>query len=151
MRSIEPDQPPQTLNDLADTETIMKALIMSTHLSPLITTAIFGAFALSCSFVSTAADNSDVPQAVVKFADLNMSTQQGAAALYGRIAAAADKVCNSYAVDFRDLVAKAQVNACVHRAIADAVTKVGQPELFAIYSAKNHRPVPNMVAISQTR
>ncbi|MGH8232185.1 MAG: UrcA family protein, partial [Steroidobacteraceae bacterium] len=134
-----------------DTETIMNALITSSHLSPLITTAIVGAFALSCSTVSTAADQSDAPQAVVKFADLNISTQQGAAALYGRIAAAADKVCYSYAVDIRDLVAQAGVKACVNKAIADAVTKVGQPKLFAIYSAKNHRPLPNLVATAQNR
>jgi UrcA family protein len=151
MGSIEPDQPPQTLNDLPDTETIMKALTISNYLSPLLTTAIFGAFALTGSAVSTAADNSDAPQAVVKFADLNISTQQGAAALYGRIAAAADKVCNSYSVDIRDLVAQTRLNVCVHKAIADAVTNVGQPELFAIYSAKNHLPVPTLVATTQTR
>ncbi len=151
MSSIEPDQPPQTFNDLPDTETIMKALITSIHLSSLITAAILGALALSCSAVSTAADNSDVPQAVVKFADLNTSTQQGASALYRRIAAAADKVCNSYAVDNRNLGAKSRADACVRRAIADAVTKVSQPELFAIYRAKDHRPVPSTITIAQSR
>jgi UrcA family protein len=129
----------------------MKALITSTHLSALITIAIAGVIALSCSAVSSAAEWSDAPQAVVKFADLDISTQPGAAALYGRIAAAADKVCNSYAVDMRDLGATSQVNACVHKAIADAVTKVGRPELSAIYSAKTHRPVPNMVATTLPR
>jgi len=129
----------------------MKAFNTSTHLSTLTTTAILGALALTCSAMCTAAGAGDVPQAVVKFADVNMSTQQGAAALYGRIAAAADKVCNSNAVDGRDLGAKARLSACVHHAIADAVTKVGQPQLLALYSAKNHRPVPILVASAQTR
>jgi UrcA family protein len=128
----------------------MKALITSSRLSPLITTALLGALGLGCSAVSTA-DNSEVPQAVVKYSDLNLSTQQGATALYGRIAATADKVCNAYAVDNRNVGAKMQANACVRKAIAEAVAKVGQPELFTIYGAKNNRSVPKVVAIAQAR
>lgn len=128
----------------------MKTLITSTNLSPLITTAIFGALALSCGAISAAADSSDLPQVVVKFGDLNLSTQQGAAALYRRIAAAADEVCESYSPHSRDLLAQQRIRGCVQKAIADAVTRVGRPELFAIYNAKNHRPAPNMVAIAQT-
>jgi UrcA family protein len=129
----------------------MKTSITSAHLSALITTAIIGAIALSCSTVSSAADVSNLPQVVVKFSDLDISTRPGAAALYSRIAAAADTVCNPYAVDSRDLAAKAQVKACIREAIADAVTKVDRPELSAIYSAKNHVPVPNMLATVQPR
>lgn len=129
----------------------MKTLITSANLSPLITTAIFGALALSCGAVSAAADRSGVSQVIVKFGDLNLSVQQGAATLYGRITAAADEVCGSYAADSRDLPAQAGVRACVQKAIADAVTKVGRPELFAIYNAKNHRRAPIMVATAQTR
>jgi UrcA family protein len=141
----------QTLNVRADTETTMKTPSISTHLSSLITTAIFGALALGCSAVSTAAERGDLPQVLVRFEDLNLATRQGASALYGRIAAAADEVCQSNAVDNRDLLAQQQLRACVHKAIADAVTKVGQPELLAIYNAKNHRPVATMVAIAQNR
>lgn len=129
----------------------MKTLITSSRLSTLITTTILGALALGYGAVSTAANGGDAPQVVVTFGDLNMSTRQGAAALYERIAAAAGEVCQSYAVDSRDLAAQQQVRACVHKAIADAVTKVAQPELLAIYNAKNHRPVPAMVAIAQLR
>jgi UrcA family protein len=129
----------------------MKALITSTHLSALVTTAIVGAVALSCSAVSSAADHGSAPQVVVKFADLDISAQPGAAALYGRIAAAADKVCKASGVDYRDLGAMAQLQDCVHQAIADAVTKVGRPELFAVYSAKTHRPAPDMVATTLPR
>ena len=67
-----------------------------TNLPRLITTAIFGALALSCDAASIAADNSDVPQTVVKFGDLNLSNPQGAATLYSRIVAAAHEVCRSF-------------------------------------------------------
>ena len=129
----------------------MKALITATNMPRLITTAIFGALALSCGTASFAADNSDVPQVVVKFGDLNLLNPQGAATLYSRIVAAAHEVCRSFDIDSRDLAPRARRDACVHKAIADAVTKVGQPELFAIYSAKNHGPLPIIVAAAQTR
>jgi UrcA family protein len=102
----------------------------------LIVTAILGALA-GFATICAAADTTDVPQVVVKFGDLSLSSPQGANKLYSRLAAAAQEVCKSFAVDGRDLGARARVNACLHRAIADAVTRVGQPELFAIYNAKN--------------
>src|ERR1019366_9219136 len=73
---------PDTLNALLDTqETTMNTLITSTNLSGLISTAIFGVLTLSWGAMSIAADESDAPQAVVKFGDLNLSNPQGAAAL----------------------------------------------------------------------
>jgi UrcA family protein len=129
----------------------MKTQITSTNLPRLIKTAIFGALALSCGAVSMAADRSDVPQAVVKFGDLNLSNPQGAATLYGRIVAAAHEVCKSFDIDSRDLGDRARLDACVHKAIAGAVTKVGQPELFAIYNVKNHQPLPILIAAAETR
>ena len=129
----------------------MKTLTVSTKPSRLITTAIFAALAFGCGAVSIAGDWSDVPQAVVKFGDLNLSNPQGAAALYDRIAAAAHEVCKPFDVGIRDLALHAQLNACVHKAIADAVTKVGQAELFAIYNARNPQPLPITVAAAQTR
>ena len=71
----------------------MKTLMTSSNLPRWITTAIFAALTLTCGAVSIAADNSDVPQTLVKFADLNLSNPQGAITLYSRIAAAANRVC----------------------------------------------------------
>ena len=123
----------------------------STHLPRLIKAAIFGAFALSCGAISIAADNSDVSRIVVRFGDLNLSSPQGAARLYGRITAAANEVCKQFDIDSSNLESRVRLNACVQKAIADAVTKVGQPELLAIYSAKSHRPLPIIVAAARTR
>jgi UrcA family protein len=135
----------------ATLETIMKTPFTSTHLSRLITTAIFGALALSGGAASIAADTSEVPQVVVKFGDLNLSNPQGAAKLYSRIATAAYEVCKSFDINSRDLGSRARLTACLHKAIADAVTKVGQPELLAIYNAKNHQPLPTIVAAAHSR
>ena len=117
----------------------------------LIQTAIFSVLASGLATICTAADSSDVPQAVVKFGDLNLSNPQGAAKLYSRVAAAADKVCKPFDINSRNLESRARLDACVHKAIAGAVTAVGRPELFAIYNAKNHQPVPIIVAAAPTR
>jgi UrcA family protein len=114
-------------------ETTMNTTTHPIRFRGLIVTVILSALATICA----AADTTDVPQVVVKFGDLSLSSPQGASKLYSRLAAAAQEVCKSFAVDDRDLGARARVNACLHQAIAGAVTKVGRPELFAIYNAKN--------------
>ena len=104
----------------------------------LIAKAVLSALTSSVAALSIGADNSDVPQAVVKFGDLNISNPRDAAKLYSRIAAAAYAVCTPFDIDNQNLGAQARLKACVHKSIADAVTRVGQPELIAIYKAKNH-------------
>jgi UrcA family protein len=140
-----------TLNPLLSTlqETTMNTITPSTRLRGLIATAIVSAFASSFAVVCAAADSSRTVSETVKFGDLNVSNPQGAAALYGRIAAAARNVCGSY--DGLNLGSRASVSACVHKAIADAVTKVGRPELFAVYNANNRQPLTLTVASAKTR
>ena len=129
----------------------MNTLTPSTRLRGLIATAIVYAFASSFAAVCAAADRGDTVSAIVKYGDLNISNPEGAAALYRRIVAAAHDVCGPYDVDTRGFVAGARMDACAKKAIADAVTKVGQPELFAVYNAKNRRPLPMAVATAQSR
>lgn len=129
----------------------MKTPITLTNVPRLMTAAIFGALALGYGALSIAADNSDVPQTVVKFGDLNISNPQGAATLYSRISVAAHQVCESFDGDSRNLGSRALLGACIHKAIAGAVSKVGRPELFAVYRAKNHLARPIFVAAVQTR
>ena len=124
----------------------MKTLITSAKFPRLVTTTIFGALVFGCGALSIAADLSDVPQAAVKFGDLNLSNRQGAARLYNRIVAAAHEVCKSFGTDPYGRESYAELDACVHKAIADAVTKVGQAELFAVYNARHRQPLPNAVA-----
>ncbi|MGC1521976.1 MAG: UrcA family protein, partial [Steroidobacteraceae bacterium] len=85
----------------------------------------------------------DAPQVVVKYGDLNLSNPQGAATLYHRIKSAAVTVCSP---QDESLARMSRVQACVHKAIADAVTKVNQAELSAIYNSKNHEQRPIVLA-----
>jgi UrcA family protein len=109
-------------------------------------TAIFGALTCSLATVCSAAET-DPPQITVKFADLDVSNPQGAAALYGRIQRAARQVCPH--VDARDLGSKGKMDACVNKAIADAVAKVDQPALFDAYNRHNGQPIRIVLAASR--
>jgi UrcA family protein len=127
----------------------MNTLTPSTGFRGLIATAIFSALASSFAAVCAAADGTTTVSESVKYGDLNVSNPQGAATLYQRIVKAANNVCGSHDVDSRNLESQASLNACVHKAITDAVTKVGQPQLFAIYNSKNRQPLPVTVASAQ--
>jgi UrcA family protein len=107
----------------------------STHLRGLIAAAVLGTLAAGVVGVSAAADASEARSEAVHYADLNLSSPQGAAALYRRIKWAAQDVCG-----WNDDLLEMEVDArpCVDKAIADAVTRVGRLELTAIYNA-NHR------------
>jgi UrcA family protein len=121
----------------------MNTSTASTGLRGLIATAIFGALVASFSAVS-AADPSSV-SVNVKFADLNISSPPGALVLYDRIGAAAQGACSYYWFE-----TDADEARCVHDAIANAVTKVNRPALFAVYNAKNKTPLPTAL-VSQSR
>jgi len=106
----------------------------------LIATALFGALVASFSAVS-AADPSSVSISV-KFADLDISKPAGAGVLYRRIRAAALGVCSYYWFE-----SDADEARCVHDAIANAVTKINQPELWAVFHANYKTSVPNTLAL----
>jgi UrcA family protein len=138
------------LTDQAISSTLQEISMttMTTSLSfrGALATAIFGALTCSGATVCTAAET-DAPQTTVKYADLNVSNPQGAAALYARIQRAARQVC--LPLDGGDLSSKARMGACVHKAIADAVAKVGQPALFDAYNAHNRQSTPIVLAASR--
>lgn len=73
------------------------------------------------------------PSVRVNYHDLNLATEQGTAALYGRIVFAAHKVCP--VSDHRVLAEVAAAHACEKQAIARAVRAVNSPRLAAIHSA----------------
>ncbi len=86
--------------------------------------------------VSTAAHAAQIPQVHVKYADLNVSSPAGAAVLYQRIRVAANQVCGT--PDQRDLSRLQQAKTCTDKAIANAVTAVGNDVLTDLYQAKTH-------------
>jgi UrcA family protein len=108
----------------------------SIGLRGLIATAIFGALASSFSAVS-AADPSSA-SVTVKYADLNLASPSGALVLYERIRAAAQSACNYFW--FKTDADEAR---CVQNTIANAVSKVNQPALSAVYNAKYKISAPS--------
>jgi UrcA family protein len=121
----------------------MNTMHSSGKLCSLAAIAGFAAVAASFSGVA-AAGNPELLQITVPYADLTVSSPRDAATLYNRIRIAAQAVC--WPLDHGDLSSKRQMANCTHKAIADAVTNVGQPALFAVYGAKNGQPLPNIVA-----
>ena len=108
----------------------------SIGLRGLIATAIFGALASSFSAVS-AADPSSA-SVTVKYADLNIASRSGALVFYERIRAAAQSACNYFW--FKTDADEAR---CVQNTIANAVSKVNQPALSAVYNAKYKISAPS--------
>jgi len=72
--------------------------------------------------LTTGVRAADVPQVHVKYADLNVNTPAGAAALYQRIRFAANQVCADPGT--RDLAVLVKVQACTDQAVANAVAEV---------------------------
>ncbi len=126
----------------------MKTTTTCTNIRRIVATTIFGTLASTLAVVCTAADSTGAHQMMVHYGDLNVSTPQGAAALYSRIRAAADEVCRP--LDRQDLLSKALLDKCVHNAITDAVNKVDQPALFSVFNAKQGKSRPIMLAASRT-
>jgi len=97
--------------------------------------AYAGAMWLACTLLAcNARADEQVRSETVKFSDLNLSAQAGVEALYGRIHAAARRVCLRPAGEF------AAVKVCMTKAESEAVGKVNVPLLIAYYEQKtgNH-------------
>lgn len=90
------------------------------------------------------ADAFDAPQVTVKYEDLNVSSQQGAAALYSRIRNAAKSVCSQF--DRSGIDGAIHRNACVDKAILGAVTKVNNAALYAVSGMKSEKEVQTHLA-----
>jgi UrcA family protein len=108
-------------------------------------TVLCGALASNLAALPAAqAGDFDIPQATVKFGDLDLSHKPGAAVLYSRIKLAAEKVCEPHWAT--SLQAKVSADDCVRSAIAQAVATVDQPALSQVYSAKNRIPLPTRLS-----
>jgi UrcA family protein len=111
----------------------------------LIATTLF----LSGSILSVvqAASPSDVPTALVKFGDLDVTRPAGKEELYRRLTRAAHSVCRS--LDPSESAAKVQLTplykACLDQAVSGAVSQINRPE-FTEYVA-SRMPMPDHAGI----
>ena len=80
------------------------------------------------------------PMTTVKYADLNLSTSSGVAALYQRIERAAVEVCQ-LPQGTRQLRIEAELKACRADATDRAVGQANLPKLSAMHYAKTGRQV----------
>jgi UrcA family protein len=126
----------------------MTTSIRSSRPRGLIAAAIVTALISSFSAVCNAADAAGVPTTTVKYADLDLSTSQGAAALYNRIRFASEAVC---APADRDLASTFRRQQCLKQAITGAVAKVNQPALSALYAAKYGALKPANILTAERR
>ena len=107
----------------------MKANVKTANLTDLV---LLTAVCLTCGWLgSTALADEPVRSETVKFPDLNVNTPEGVQALYGRIHAAAKRVCSDPEPVFHFSAA-----SCAREAEAQAVAKVGLPQLVAYYRVK---------------
>ena len=90
---------------------------------------------------SNAYADGQIRSETVKFADLNVNTQAGAQALYGRIHAAARRVC-----DQPGSWMLSGTNTCVSKAEGEAIAKVSLPLLTAYYEQKTGKHPPTFTA-----
>lgn len=100
--------------------------------------AVSVAMLLSGSWVATRAlAEEPVRSEVVKFHDLNVNTPEGVKALYGRIHAAARRVCSE-----TDPMLALGAPACARKAEVNAIEKLNLPQLTAYYKLQgSDRPI----------
>lgn len=90
---------------------------------------------LACVLVAFNAHAGDDRSETVKFGDLNLATSSGVEALYGRIHAAAKRLCEQPSGE------EAAARACRTKAESQAIGKVNVPLLTAFYQNKTgNRP-----------
>ena len=89
---------------------------------------------LTAGAVTTPSLGSDgVPRRIVRFADLNLESKEGARRLYSRIKSAAQEVCAP--VYFRITESNVSQRHCQERAIDEAVAAVRSESLTALHVA----------------
>ena len=79
----------------------------------------------------------ETPQAIVRYGDLDLSTESGAQRLYERISAAAETVCP--AADARELKRAQLARACQAETIERAVSAVGNTRLASLQANRVRR------------
>jgi len=90
---------------------------------------------IACSVSIARADAGSEPRSVtVRFADLDTTNTQGAAALYRRLKSAAASVCQDLEPG-KELARVAKYHDCMHTALSNAIVNVDRPAVTAYAAA----------------
>jgi|SRR5882724_7332564 len=84
------------------------------------------------------ASQAEIPQQTVSYADLNLNSTQGIAALYRRVHAAARQVCSYY--DSRELALASRWRSCVTSASERAIAAANLPALTQYAQSREASP-----------
>jgi UrcA family protein len=100
--------------------------------------------------LSLPANSTDLvgPDVTLRYENLAIETEQGAAQLLKRIEGAAGRVCAR--LDHGTLASRRNVQTCSRQLIADAVSKVNHPMLLAAYNSKG-RVAPPVASVARDR
>jgi UrcA family protein len=96
--------------------------------------SLFGVIAVGAATAAT--PNSEAPAVVVKYADLDISTDRGLHILYKRIVSAATEVCPERISN--DLHSAMLARSCREAAIGRAVQQINSPQRAALYASRNN-------------
>jgi len=129
----------------------MKTIILSKTSRRTLVAGIVGACALGFAAMAAADDGLGTPKAVIRYGDLNLMTMKGAQVLYERITIASYAVCLSSGRDANDNADPFAVEDCRKKIIADAVSKIGKPTLYAVYNATHAKPLPAPIITAESR
>jgi len=94
----------------------------------------------ACTDVAAAEQASEVTTRRVRYADLDLTRDAGAATLYSRIHVAARQVCEP-AYGIRTLKVFEPTHRCIEAAITRAVADVNAPALTSYYLAKTGQTI----------
>jgi UrcA family protein len=106
--------------------------------------AAIGGTALASEPTATATTNGSVTY-LVRYSDLDVSTTKGAKTLYLRISYAAETLCESTAT-----WGKKEGEACVHKAVNDAVARVDAPLLSQYHQLRAKGDKAGLVQLAKT-
>ena len=129
----------------------MNTMNLSNPIRRTMAAAIVSACALGFGTITATANDLGAPKANIRYGDLNLASTQGAKALYQRIISASYVVCQAFDVDSRNNADPSAEQACRRKVIADAVTKIGKPMLYAVYNDRNAKRLPAPIVTAESR
>jgi UrcA family protein len=118
-------------------------IFKSIHRASFWSAALTSIACLAGAAQAPAADPGTQRSVTVSFRDLNLSTIEGATALYLRIKRAANSVCDDGST--AGLAHYREWKSCYQAAIADAVAKVNSPLLTAVSQGKSRDAMTAML------
>ena len=99
------------------------------------------ALLLTCAAASSARADGQPRSETVKFSDLNVNSPSGVEALFGRIHAAANRVCAE-----SDPILRLGAASCAKNAETRAIAKLDLPQLTAYYQMKTGVTTQQLIA-----